>query len=136
MKCIPYLLFDGNCREAFKAYEKIFNGKIQAMMTFDETPAAKDMGPEWRNMIIHAYMTFGDSTLMASDAPPQHFEPMQGLSVSLHPETVQEAERIFNALAEGADVKMPLQETFWAQRYGMLVDRFGTPWMINCSKQT
>jgi PhnB protein len=135
MKCNPYLLFNGNCREAFATYEKILGGKIVAMLTFDETPEANSMGPEWKGKIIHAMMTFGDNTLMASDAPPSHFEPTKGMSVSLHPETVPEAERIFNALAEGADVKMPLQETFWAQRYGMLVDRFGTPWMVNCSRQ-
>jgi PhnB protein len=80
-------------------------------------------------------MTFGDQALMASDAPPEHYRPMQGFSVTVGVEEPAEAERIFKAFAEGGQVTMPIQETFWALRFGMLVDRFGTPWFVNCEKK-
>ena len=80
-------------------------------------------------------MTFGDQVLMASDAPPEHHRPMQGFSVSLSVEEPAEADRIFDAFSEAGEITMPIQETFWAHRFGMLVDRFGTPWMINCEKK-
>jgi PhnB protein len=135
MQCNPYLLFNGNCKEAFEFYERVLGGKIIAMMTFAETPAADHHGPDFRDKIIHARLTFGSSVLMASDAPPEHFQPMRGMQVTLNVDTADEAERIFQAFAESAQVKMPIQETFWAVRYGNLVDRFGTPWMINCEKK-
>jgi PhnB protein len=135
MKMNPYLTFDGNCEEAFKAYEKILGGKIQAMMTFDSRPEQECPVPaDWKKKILHACLTFGDNMLMASDAPPGNSAKMQGISVALHPKEPAEAERLFDALADGGQVTMPLGETFWAQRFGMLTDRFGTPWMINCSK--
>ena len=134
MQLNPYLFFTGNCKEAFTLYEKILGGKIIAMMTHKETPAAEHTKPEWQHKIIHARMTFGDQVLMASDAPPEHHRPMQGFSVSLTVQEPAEAERIFKAFSEGGQVTMPIQETFWAHRFGMLVDRFGTPWMINCEK--
>lgn len=132
MKLNPYLNFDGNCEEAFQLYAKVLGGKIGAMVTFAEAPAEARAKPEWRDKIMHARMSFGDNVLMASDAPPEHYQPMQGLFVSLNVDTPEEAERIWQAFAEGARINMPLQPTFWAQRFGMLTDRFGTPWMINC----
>lgn len=135
MQCNPYLIFNGNCREAFKLYEKVLGGKIIAMMTFGETPAAEHTEAAFKDKIIHARLAFGNNVLMASDSPPQHYEPMKGISVTLNLDTPDEAERIFSAFAEGGQIKMPIQETFWAVRYGMLVDRFGTPWMINCEKK-
>ena len=87
-----------------------------------------------RDKIMHVHMTVGDQVLMGSDAPPGHFEKPQGFSVSLGIDDPAEAERVFNALAEGAQVTMPLQKTFWADRFGMLVDRYGTPWMVNCQQ--
>ena len=134
MKINPYLLFNGNCAEAFKFYEKVLGGKIVGMMTFAETPAAEHTEPEWRGKIIHARLVFGDNVLMASDAPPQHFEATKGMAVTVNVDTPADAERIFKAFAEGGQVKMDIQETFWAVRYGMVTDRFGTPWMINCEK--
>jgi PhnB protein len=135
MQLNPYLMFKGNCKEAFTFYQKVLGGKIIAMMTHGETPAAEHTKPEWQDKIIHARMTVGDQVLMASDAPAEHFEPMQGFSVSVNVDTAEEAERIFKDLSEGAQVRMPLAPTFWAIRFGMLVDRFGTPWMINCEKK-
>jgi PhnB protein len=135
MQLNPYLMFKGNCKEAFTFYQKVLGGKIIAMMTHGETPAAEHTKPEWQDKIIHARMTVGDQVLMASDAPAEHFEPMQGFSVSVNVDTAEEAERIFKDLSEGAQVRMPLSPTFWAIRFGMLVDRFGTPWMINCEEK-
>ena len=135
MQLNPYLFFEGNCKAAFTFYEKILRGKIIAMMTHAETPAAEHTKPEWQDKIIHARMTFGDQVLMASDAPPEHYRPMQGFSVSLSVEEPAQADHIFKAFSEGGEVTMPIQETFWAHRFGMLVDRFGTPWMINCEKK-
>jgi PhnB protein len=135
MQCNPYLTFNGNCEQAFKVYEKVLGGKILAMMKFSETPASDQHGPEFRDKIVHARLSFGNNILMASDAPAAHFEPMKGMSVTLGVDTPEEAERIFKAFSDGAQIQMDLQETFWAVRFGMLVDRFGTPWMINCEKK-
>lgn len=134
MKVNPYLLFNGNCEEAFKFYEKALGAKIGTMMTHKGTPAEAQSPPEWQHKILHATLTIGDQLLMASDAPPQHYEKPQGFSVCLDISDVAEAERVFNALAAGAVVKMPFAQTFWALRFGMLADRFGIPWMINCSQ--
>jgi PhnB protein len=135
MLCNPYLTFNGNCREAFNFYEQVLRGKIVAMMAYGETPAAEHTEQEWRGKIIHARLLFDGNFLMASDAPAQRYEAMKGMSVTLSVDTPEEAERIFKAFSDGAEVQMDLQETFWAVRFGMLVDRFGTPWMINCEKK-
>lgn len=134
MQLNPYLLFNGQCEAAFKFYEQCLGGKIEAMMTHAGTPAEDHVPSEWRNKILHACLTVGDQALMGSDAPPDRYEKPQGFSVSLNVNAPAEAERIFHALAENGTVQMPLQQTFWAARFGMLVDRFGTPWMINCER--
>ncbi|MGB7853643.1 MAG: VOC family protein [Candidatus Sulfotelmatobacter sp.] len=134
MHLSPYLLFNGDCEAAFKFYEKVLGGKIDAMFTHEGTPAAKDVPPEWQKKILHARLLLGDRALMASDAPPGRYDKPQGFSVSLEIETPKESERVFHALSEKGTVVMPIQETFWAVRFGMLTDRFGIPWMINCSK--
>ena len=135
MQLNPYLNFNGNCAAAFKFYEKALGGKIQMMMTFAESPIAEQVPAAQRNKVIHARMTFGDQVLMGSDAAPNRYEPMKGFSVSLQVETAVEAEKIFKALSEKGSVSMPIQQTFWAERFGALVDEFGTPWMINCEGQ-
>jgi PhnB protein len=134
MKMNPYLNFDGSCEAAFKFYQQVLGGKIVAMIPHEGTPAAEHVLPEWRSKIMHARLVAGDMVLMGSDAPPQHHEPMKGFSVSLQIEKPAEAERVFKALAKNGKVRMPLEKTFWAERFGMLVDQFGTPWMINCEK--
>jgi PhnB protein len=134
MQLNPYLLFNGQCEEAFKFYEQTLGGKIEAMMTHVGTPAEKQVPLEWRDKILHARMTVGNELLMGSDAPPGRYEAPKGFSVSLQLKDVAKAERIFNALAENGKVQMPFQQTFWAARFGMLVDRFGIPWMINCEQ--
>ena len=134
MQLNPYLTFNGQCEAAFKFYERVLGGKIEAMMTFGSSPMAEQTSPEWRNKIMHARMTVGDQVLMASDAPPDRHEAMKGIMVTLGIDDPKEAERIFRALADKGTVQMPIQETFWAARFGMLTDQFGTPWMINCEK--
>jgi len=132
MRMNPYLLFNGRCEEAFQFYAQCLGGKIEAMMPFAGTPAEQEVPAEWRKKIIHASLTVGDQVLMASDAPPGRYEEPKGFSVSLNVKTPAEAERIFQALTENGKVQMPLQQTFWAARFGMVVDRFGIPWMVNC----
>jgi PhnB protein len=134
MQFNSYLFFDGNCEEAFTTYAKIFGGKIEAMLTHEATPASAQTPPEWQKKIIHARLSIGNSVLMASDAPQGRFSKPQGFSVNIGLTDVKEAERIFSALSEGAAVTMPLAETFWAHRFGMLTDRFGTPWMVNVER--
>ena len=135
MELNPYLNFNGNCAAAFKYYEKNLGGKIAMMMTFGESPMAEQMPADWRGKVMHARMTVGDYVLMGSDAPPDRFSPMKGFCVSLQVDSVAEAERMFKALAENGTVQMPIQKTFWAERFGSLVDQFGTPWMVNCEGQ-
>jgi len=132
MKLHTYLTFKGQCKEAFQFYEKCLGGKIEMMMTHAESPMAEQAPPEMQNQIMHASMTVAGTVLMGSDAPPQYAQTPAGFCVSIGVEQPAEAERIFTALSDGGTVNMPLQKTFWAERFGMLVDRFGTPWMINC----
>lgn len=134
MQANPYLFFDGQCKEAFEFYANLLGGKIDAMLTHEGTPAANHVPAEWRSKIIHARLALGNQMLMGSDAPPEHQQKPQGFSVNINVENPDEAERIFNALKENGKVTMPFGETFWAVRFGMLVDRFGIPWMVNCEK--
>ena len=136
MRINPYLLFDGKCEAAFKFYERVLGGTIISMIPHAGTPAEANVPPEWGAAILHARLHVGDEILMGSDAPPGHQEKPQGFSVSIQIEDPAEAERVFNALAENATVRMPIAETFWALQFGMLVDQFGIPWMINCAKPT
>jgi PhnB protein len=132
MHFTPYLNFNGDCREAFEFYARVLGGKIDTMMTHGESPMANELPPAWHDRIMHASLRVGDALLMASDTPPEHYEKPAGLYVSIHVDNANDADRIFYALADNGSVIMPIGKTFWAERFGMLVDRFGTPWMINC----
>ena len=134
MQLNPYLTFNGQCEAAFKFYEKVLGGKIEAMMPHEGSPMAEHVPPEWRSKIMHARLSVGDKILMGSDAPPDRYEQMKGFSVTLGIDDPHDAERVFHALSENGTVQMPIQKTFWAARFGMLVDQFGTPWMINCEQ--
>jgi PhnB protein len=127
----PYLNFNRNCTAAFRFYEKNLGGKIEMMMTFAESPMADEVLATYRDQIMHERMTIGDQVFMGCDAPHARLEPMKGFLVSLQVDTAAEAEKIFKALAEKRSVSMPIQKTFWAERFGALVDQFGTPWMVN-----
>jgi PhnB protein len=129
-----YLMFDGTCETAFKFYEKVLGGKIVAMMTYAEMPGATEMSKDSKNRIMHARLQVGDKLLMASDSPPGRFEAAKGFNINISVKTAAEADRLFDALSVKGTINMPIQETFWAKRFGMLVDQFGTPWMINCEK--
>jgi len=132
MQLNPYLNFNGQCESAFKFYEKCLGGKITAMLTFGSSPMAEKTPQEWHDKIMHARLTVGEAVLMASDAPPGHYEKTKGMSIALNTDRPEEAERIFAALSENGTVQMPIQPTFWAARFGMLIDQFGIPWMMNC----
>jgi PhnB protein len=136
MQVNPYLNFNGNCKEAFAFYEKVLGAKTEMMQTHGESPMADKVPPNWKDAVIHARLRIGDAILMASDYPPDSYHKPEGFYVSLQVDKPADAERIFNALAENGSVHMPVQETFWAARFGMLADRFGTPWMVNCDKPT
>lgn len=131
MQVTPYLNFDGQCAAAFRFYEQLLGGRLEAMMTHGDSPIAEEVPPEWHDRILHARLALRDQVLMGSDSPPGFHERPQGLHVSLQIEDPSDAERVFEALAEDGEVTMPMQRTFWAVRFGMVIDRFGTPWMIN-----
>jgi PhnB protein len=134
MQMNPYLFFGGDCEKAFTFYEKVLGGKVVAMLPYEGGPPSEDVPADWGKKIMHARLIADGVVLMGSDAPPAHGEPMKGFSVSLQVAEPAEAERIFAALAQNGTVKMPIAETFWAKRFGMLTDQFGTPWMVNCEK--
>jgi PhnB protein len=133
MKLNPYLNFNGQCEAAFKFYEQCLGGRIEGMMTHGDSPMADQTPAAMRDRIMHVSMRVGDQVLMGSDSPPEYYQQPQGLYVTINIDDPAEAERIFHALAEGGTVQMPLEKTFWAERFAMFVDRFGTPWMINCT---
>ena len=129
-----YLLYNGQCKEAFSFYARVLSGKITMMSTHGESPMADQVPPDWRDKIIHARLEIGGQVVMGSDTPSQHFEAPQGFSMSIGIPTPAEGERIFNALSEGGTIKMPFQKTFWSSGFGMFTDRFGIPWMVNCNQ--
>ena len=134
MQPSTHLHFNGNCREAFDFYARTFGGKIVFSMTYGESPGAEKTAPESRNKIIHARIDFGGQFLLGCDTPAERYRTPEGFNVMAAVEQPAEAERIFATLADGGQVTMPVQETFWAHRFGMVTDRFGTPWMVNCAK--
>ncbi|MEO8070995.1 MAG: VOC family protein [Acidobacteriota bacterium] len=131
MKINPYLNFNGQCAEAFKFYEKVLGGKIVMMQTHGESEAKDQVPADWRDKVMHVHLVVGEEELMGSDAPPGHFQPAQGIQVSINVTAAAEGERLFAGLSEQGKVVMPFQKTFWSPGFGMLVDRFGTPWMVN-----
>jgi PhnB protein len=136
MKINPYLSFNGDCDAAFKFYERCTGGKILFKMTYGDSPMAAQTPADSLNRIMHVTLRIGDYELQGADAPPQYFSQPQGFCVSIDVDTPAEADRLYKALSENGQIKMVLQETFWAARFGMFVDQYGTPWMINCRKQS
>jgi PhnB protein len=134
MRFNPHLSFNGDCESAFHFYRECLGGEIVTMMRHEGMPTEGDVPPEWRSKILHASLKIGEQWMMGGDAPPGRYQQPQGFAIGIHIDDAAEAERIFQALAENGCVQMPLQETFWASRFGMLVDRFGVPWMVNCHK--
>jgi|HubBroStandDraft_1064217.scaffolds.fasta_scaffold00096_47 PhnB protein len=146
MQLDPHLSFNGDCEAAFQFYEKCLGGNITFIMPYEGSPMASQVPAAWRNKVLHATLKVGDRVLTGADVPPdQDQKPAgfsmtvgvtdpEGFSITIGVTDPAEAERVFQALSENGTVRMPLQETFWAIRFGMLVDRFGIPWMINCGK--
>ena len=130
MRLNTYLNYGGNCEQAFRFYEQHLGGKITMMMTHGEQPEASNVPPDWRKAILHARLTIGETELLGSDVPPDRFQPMRSVYLSLSLDSAEEAERVYTLLSDGGEVFMPMQETFFAPRFGMLRDKFGTSWMI------
>lgn len=134
MLITPYLGFDGDCRQAFEFYAECLDGKIEMMMTYGASPMADEMPPEAHGRIMHASLVADGALLMGGDAPPGQYAKQQGMMVALEIRETDKAKRVFDALADGGRINMPFEETFWVERFAMLVDRFGTPWAINGGK--
>ncbi len=140
MQVNPYLMFDGQCEAAFKFYHQVLGGELGDMMTFAGSPAEGEVPSEFANKIMHTQLTLGDWAIssdldwaiMGADCTPEYYDAPKGFWVSLQISDPDKAEHIFHALAEGGTIQMPLEKTFWAQRFGMATDKFGIPWMINC----
>jgi PhnB protein len=130
MKLHTYLNYGGNCEQAFRFYEKHLGGKITMMMTHGQQPNAKDVPPDQKNAILYARMSIGETDLMGSDVPSERFQPMRSVYLSLSVNSIDEAERVFALLSDSGEIFMPMQETFFAFRFAMLRDWFGTSWMI------
>lgn len=126
-----YLSFNGDCAQAMHLYADVLGGHVDVMMTFDQSPAKEHVPAEWQEKIMHSQLSVGKWTLMGTDAPPDMYNKPQGLNVQMDVDSIENAERIFARLAEKGTVVMPMEQTFWAERFGALVDRFGIPWMIN-----
>ena len=136
MKLNPYLAFDGRCHEAFDFYEQTFGGKISFIQTIGESPMAASMPVEAHGRVMHVTLQIGDQVLQGADAPPGQFTKPAGFCVALHFADAVEGQRVFDALAQNGVVQMPFQETFWAKGFGMLIDQFDTPWVINAEQVT
>jgi len=133
MEVAPYLLFQGNCKEAFEFYEQALGGKLD-MMTFGQSPDTSQIPAAMFNQVIHARLASGTGVIMGSDCPPERYMRPQGFSVSVSSADPGEVERVFNALVQGGQVQMALAQTFWSAKFGMLQDKYGIAWMVNCTQ--
>jgi PhnB protein len=130
MQLNTYLNYGGNCEQAFRFYEEHLGGKILMLMRHGEQPNQSNVAPEWKNAVLHARMTLGGTDLLGADIPPDRFQPMRSAYLTLSVTSVEEAERVYKLLTDGGEIFMKMEETFFASRFAMLRDRFGTSWMI------
>lgn len=135
MQLNPYLNFNGQCKAALKFYEQVLGGKVTFKQTWGDSPMAKHVPEETFNHILHSTLQVGGSTLMCADSPPDRYVQPQGIQITLNFKDPGEGESIFNALSEGGRIDMPFQATFWSSGFGMCVDKFGIPWMVNCGAE-
>ncbi len=135
MKITPYLGFQGKCEEAFKFYEKVLKGKVTMMMRYGDSPMADQVPAATRNNVMHTSLQVGDQTINGADAPEQHASKPSGFSVAISLKDFAEGERIFKELSQGGQVQMPFEKTFWSPGFGMCVDRYDIPWMVNVEGQ-
>ena len=134
MKLNPHVSFSGQCEAAFRFYEHCLGGKIVTMLTYGDSPMAGQVPPEFHEKIVHATLTLGTNVLYGTDVLPEQYQPPSGFHLTIGLDDPEQAERIFQALSENGTVQMPLQKTFWAVRFGVLVDQFGVSWEINCKQ--
>lgn len=132
MQLVAYLNFPGTAREAMDFYAEALGGKVTQRFTYGQSPMGEQMSESDRDKVMHSQVEVGSALIMGADGPSPH--EAGSTTVNVMPDTPEEAERIFHALAAGGDVTMPLEETFWAHRFGALTDRFGKHWMVNCLK--
>ena len=133
----PYVFFDGNCEEAMHFYERVFKVKLEMVMYESDTPGAKPLPKGKKGAVVHARLPLFGGALMASDwMADRPYERKQGFYISLICPDLKEAKRVFDAFAEQGQVNMPFEKTFWAEGFGMVIDRFGTPWMVNGPEKT
>lgn len=130
MKMTTYLNYGGNCADALHFYEKHLGGKIVSMSTFDQMPEPKNVPPGYEKNVLHARIIIGDTLLMASDAPQNIFQPMRSAYLCLSVDSNEEAERLYALLSDGGEIFMKMEEMFFAHRFAMLRDKFGTSWML------
>ena len=129
----PYLDFDGQCEAAFKFYQQCLGGTDLSIHKYAGSPMANQVPPEWQDKVMHATLVIGKTAIMGSDHPPSSkAEAPKGFSLSIAVDKPEDADRVFSALAKGGTIQLPIQQTFWSARFGMLVDQFGIPWMVNC----
>ena len=130
MKIYTYLNYGGNCRQAFEFYAEHLGGKITMITTHGEQPGSDKVPPEWKNAVLHARIEIGGTILLGADIPPDRFQPMRSAYLTLMVDSVEEAERVYALLTKDGQIFMPMEETFFAKRFAMFRDRFGTSWML------
>ena len=130
MQLHTYLNYGGNCEEAFRFYEQHLGGRITFLMRHGEQPSPGNVPPEWNGKVLHARMNLGGTELLGADIPTERFQPIRSAYLSLTVDSVGEAERVYALLSDGGQIFMPMEETFFANRFAMLRDKFGTSWML------
>lgn len=130
MKLTTYLNYGGNCEEAFRFYEQHLGGTITFLMRHGDMPGGERPKPEWKDKVLHASLALGGTELLGADVPSPPFQPMRSAYLTLTFDTTPEAERVYQLLADGGEIFMPMGETFFAHRFAMLRDKFGTSWML------
>lgn len=131
MEPTVYLYFNGNCEEAMRFYADTLGGEILGVFRNSSAPSPEARMPGGDHLVMNMSMKLGSATMMASDAPDEYYTKPQGFSISVSPASLEETDRVYGTLSKGGNVTMPLGETFWAERFAMFTDRYGTPWMIN-----
>jgi PhnB protein len=134
MQVNPYLNFKGDCEEAFALYARCLDGQLGPMFRYAGSPMADQVAADWQNKVMHASLTVGGQVLHGADVTPDRYAEPAGFSLSIQIANAADAERVFQELARDGTVSMPLEKTFWAARFGMVTDRFGIPWMVNCEE--
>jgi len=132
MEVTTYLTFNGDCEAAFGFYQQCLDGTLGGVFRYAGTPYADQVPADWQDKVMHASLTLGHQVLMGADVAPERYEAPKGFSLSLQMSRAADAERIFDQLSAGGTIRTPLEKTFWAERFGVLVDRFGITWLINC----